>query len=40
MGKNLKINNSGKMNLMKRISEEKGSVEATQETKAAGGVFR
>jgi|GEM_PF-3018563 len=38
--KNLKRNNSGKMDLMKRLSGEKGSREANPEAKAAGGVFR
>jgi len=38
--KNLKINNSGKMNLIKGLSDEKRSGEATQEAKSAGGVFR
>ncbi len=38
--KNLKMNNSEKMNLIKRFSGEKGSREANTEEKAAGGVFR
>ncbi|WP_187151897.1 hypothetical protein [Methanosarcina siciliae] len=38
--KNSIINNSGKMNLMKILSEEKRSGGATQGAKASGGVFR
>lgn len=38
--KNLKMNNSGKMDLTKGLSEEKRSREANKEEKAAGGVFR
>ncbi|WP_440948738.1 hypothetical protein ACSAZL_11185 [Methanosarcina sp. T3] len=38
--KNLQRDNSGKMDLMKKLSEEKGSKEINQDEKAEGGIFR